>query len=210
MTNNKRYYLFQSFSRIKIGEINQEQFHLENYEDLSHQIQSSYLLVTYPYSQKQTLESFFSPFIESVSTNQRTFFHYFFSSYFYLIDSLVLLNEQGIYPIRFNEETIFFNREKLPILFLPLNYHRSQNNSTEYFIGLIQHLSKEDLYYLPVEFHILFFLERENKSRFIRENIHNEEDISLFENKTKEEMMNALVPLHVRDNCAHILIPLNK
>lgn len=34
----KRYYLFQDFSPLKIGEFNKEQQHLENYEDISDQL----------------------------------------------------------------------------------------------------------------------------------------------------------------------------
>jgi predicted ATP-dependent protease len=134
---NQRYYLLESFSPLKIGEINQEQSHLENYTPLNISINPlSYVLVTYPYSRKlyPTFETFFSRIIES-----KTFFHYFFSSYFYLADSLIELNEKGIYPIKFNQKTIFFNREKLPILSLPLTFHQENN-----FLETIHHLSKED------------------------------------------------------------------
>jgi len=145
---NERYYLLESFSPLKIGEINQEQCHLENYTPLH---KPTYVLVTYPYYRKSypTFETFFSRMIES-----KTFLHYFFSSYFYLADSLIELNEKDIYPILFNEDTIFFNREKLPILYLPLTFHiKTQNNLLEM------------MNYLPMD---LF---------------------SLFENKTKEEIM---------------------
>ena len=122
---NERYYLFQSFSHLKIGEINQEQSHLENYIPLNiSTTPQSYVLVKYPYSYKSypNYKTFFSQW-----NKPRTFLHYFFSSYFYLVDSLILLNEKGIYPLCFNEETIFFNREKLPILFLPLTFQNKNN-----------------------------------------------------------------------------------
>lgn len=129
---NQRYYLLESFSPLKIGEINQQQSHLENYTPLNI---PSYVLVTYPYSRKSypTFETFFSQFIES-----KPFFHYFFSSYFYLADSLIELNEKGIYPLQFNENTIFFNREKLPILSLSLTF---QNKTENNFLETIDDLS---------------------------------------------------------------------
>ena len=153
---NQRYYLLESFSALKIGEINQEQSHLENYTPLNISINpSSYVLVTYPYYRKSypTFETFFSRIIEL-----KPFLHYFFSSYFYLADSLIELNEKGIYPIQFNEKTIFFNREKLPILSLSLTFHLNTENNL-----------LEMMNYLPMD---LF---------------------SLFENKTKEEMINECI-----------------
>ena len=147
---NERYYLFQSFSHLKIGEINQEQSHLENYTPLDiSTTPQSYVLVTYPYSRKSypTYKTFFSQWNEP-----RTFFHYFFSSYFYLVDSLILLNEKGIYPLRLNEETIFFNREKLPILSLPLTF-QNKNNLLE--------MKK----YLPIELFSLFENKTEEEMR---------------------------------------------
>jgi len=155
---NQRYYLLESFSPLKIGEINQEQSHLENYTSLHISTTSSYVLVTYPYYRKlyPTFETFFSRIIEL-----KPFLHYFFSSYFYLADSLIELNEKGIYPIQFNKETIFFNQEKLPILSLPLTFQiKTQNNLLEM------------MNYLPMD---LF---------------------SLFENKTKEEIMRIIPTLN--------------
>jgi len=151
---NERYYLIQSFSRLKIGEINQEQSHLENYTPLyTSTTPQSYVLVTYSYSRKSypTYKTFFSQWNEP-----KTFFHYFFSSYFYLVDSLILLNEKGIYPLRLNEETIFFNREKLPILSLPLTF-QNKNNLLE--------MKK----YLPIEVFSLF----ENKTEEEMRNLNN-------------------------------------
>lgn len=156
---NQRYYLLESFSPLKIGEINQEQSHLENYTPLNISINPlSYVLVTYPYSQKlyPTFETFFSRIIEL-----KPFLHYFFSSYFYLTDSLIELNKKGIYPIQFNQKTIFFNREKLPILSLPLTFHINTENNL-----------LEMMNYLPMD---LF---------------------SLFENKTKEEIMTIIPTLN--------------
>ena len=147
---NERYYLFQSFSHLKIGEINQEQSHLENYTQLHiSNTPKSYVLVTYPYSYKSypNYKTFFSRLNEP-----KTFFHYFFSSYFYLVDSLILLNEKDIYPIRLNEETIFFNREKLPILLLPLTF-QNKNNLLEM------------IPYLPMELFSLFENKTEEEMR---------------------------------------------
>ena len=138
-----RYYLFQYFSRLKIGEFNKEQHHLENYEDVSNQLNSpetyELVLITYPFSHTDfypDFNTFFSPFIKNQNPNQnpnqnqnpnpKTFFHYFFSSYFHLAESVLLLNEKNVYPFLIKEETIFFNGEKIPILspqvFQRMNY----------------------------------------------------------------------------------------
>ena len=113
----KRYYIFQNFSPIKIGEFNKEQQHLENYEDVSNQLNAreTYVLVTYPFLNPDfntDFNTFFSPLIrfQNQISNPKTFFHYFFSSYIHLVESILLLNENNIYPFLIKEETIFLDK----------------------------------------------------------------------------------------------------
>ena len=162
-----RYYIFQHFSPLKIGEFKKEQHHLENYENISNQLNTpeSYALVTYPFSHINfcpDFDTFFSPLIKNLNENPKIFFHYFFSSYIHLAESILLLNEKGVYPFLIKEETIFFNREKIPILSLPLTFSLSSTISIDEFLILMNHLLVQDLDFLSIEFHTLFLLEREN------------------------------------------------
>ena len=100
---DKKYLVYESFSLLKIGEFRTHQHHLENYQDLTNQmtLPISYVFVTYPLlTFYKEWNHFFSPFIENFfesSLIQRTFFHYFFSSYYHLVNHFILLNENGMY-----------------------------------------------------------------------------------------------------------------
>jgi hypothetical protein len=166
-----RYYIFQYFSPIKIGEFRKEQYHLENYEDISNQLNEpqGYALVTYPFLHSEfypDFNAFFSPLTRN--QNPKFFFHYFFSSYIHLIESILLLNEKDIYPFLIKEETIFLNGEKIPILSLSSTISLSSNIPINELLLLINHLSEKDLDFLPVEFQNLFLLERENPDSAIK------------------------------------------
>jgi len=164
-----RYYFFEYFSPLKIGEFNKEQQHLENYEDISnlHKTNTPLVLVTYPFINPDfyiCFDKFFSPLIENQYKNPKNFFHYFFSSYFYLVESILLLNEKDIYPFLIKEKTVLFNREKIPILSLPLTYSISSKISINELLFFINHVSEQDIFFLPIEFQNLFLLERDKKS----------------------------------------------
>jgi hypothetical protein len=188
----KRYYVFKNFSPIKIGEFNKEQKHLENYEDLSNKLNVSetYAVVTYPFLNPDfytDFDTFFSPLIrfQNQTTNPKTFFHYFFSSYIHLVESILLLNEKNIYPFLIKEETIFFNREKMAILSLPLTFSLSSNISIDELLIFMNHLSVKDLSFLPIEFYNFFLFEREKKS-------HKNPDFYI-ESKKTEKMANECI-----------------
>ena len=213
-----KYFIMDSFSPIKIGEIHPEQTHLENYEDVTDQINTkmqsaNYVLVNYPFSVQvfPNWNHFFSLFLHqfsmdikkdiNININIRTFFHYYFSSYYSIVDHLILLNKNGIYPLILNGESIFFNRDKIPILTLPLCYHKKDK---------VADLLYGDISFLPIEFQILNFMGREKKSRYTknRKDCERSEEntYNYFENKTKEEMENICLESIVTVNNYHLCI----
>ena len=165
---------------------------MENYEDLSNKLNVSetYAVVTYPFLNPDfytDFDTFFSPLIrfQNQTTNPKTFFHYFFSSYIHLVESILLLNEKNIYPFLIKEETIFFNREKMAILSLPLTFSLSSNISIDELLIFMNHLSVKDLSFLPIEFYNFFLFEREKKS-------HKNPDFYI-ESKKTEKMANECI-----------------
>lgn len=209
---DKKYLVYETFSLLKIGEFRRHQHHLENYQDLTNQMNLpiSYVFVTYPLlTFHKEWNHFFSPFINNFFTSsfiQRTFFHYFFSSYYHLANSFRLLNENRMYPFRLREEMIYFNKENTPLLSVPLTFHRSQDTTTKELLVFIGHLKKEDFFFLPIDFYILFFLEREKKEVLVKEDVpfilefveknaqiylyhtNLQEEICFYENKSRKEI----------------------
>ena len=209
---DKKYLVYETFSLLKIGEFRRHQHHLENYQDLTNEMNLpiSYVVVTYPLlTFHKEWNHFFSPFINNFFTSsfiQRTFFHYFFSSYYHLANSFRLLNENGMYPFRLREEMIYFNKENTPLLSVPLTFHRSQDTTTKELLVFIGHLKKEDFFFLPIDFYILFFLEREKKEVLVKEDVpfilefveknaqiylyhtNLQEEICFYENKSRKEI----------------------
>lgn len=215
---DKKYLVYETFSPLKIGEFRTHQHHLENYQDLTNQMNFpiSCVVVTYPLlTFHKEWNHFFSPFIPLSISNthgitpsfiQRTFFHYFFSSYYHLANSFCLLNENGMYPFRLREEMIYFNKENIPLLSVPFSFHRTQNTTTKELLDFISHLKKEDFFFLPIDLYILFFLEREKKKVLVKEDVpfilefveknaqiylyhtNLQEEICFYENKSKKEI----------------------
>jgi hypothetical protein len=113
-----------------------------------------YLLITYSLSSNDyTWENFFSPLRENYEQSPKSYFHYYFQSYFYLVDSLLLLNQKNIYCLKIDEEIIFINSDnKLPMLFLPITFTLNSTFHPSDITKYIIHLSEEDKNNLPPNF----------------------------------------------------------
>lgn len=165
----KRYHTVIKVNFIQIGNIREEQPHLEYYDDVNTKYITNkpeipqYILATYHYNPDHSID--FGDFFSLLFRNQSfaKFFHFLLDSYFYLSDSLTLLDEKGIYPIYLKETTIFFNERNRPILSCMDNII---TDFTPSVIDNLVNLIKEDPSVFPVEFHVLDYLNREKKSVF--------------------------------------------
>jgi hypothetical protein len=163
----KRYHTIQKVSPLQIcnhssfektSQNNDEDGNIDDDEDddllQTTFSKTSYLLITYSFSpDNYTWERFFSLLREEFTKSihhQKTYFHHYFHSYFYLADSLLSLEKQNIYPLILNEETIYYcDYKKVPIISLPLSLCLPDNepkiNITDWYKH-IEHLSEEFSY----------------------------------------------------------------
>jgi hypothetical protein len=156
----KRYSIIQKVSSLQLYNQTQKpiiQGEDEDEDDLltTRELTSiPYLLITYSLSSNDyTWENIFSPLRENYTKSPKSYFHYYFQSYFYLVDSFLLLNQKNIYCLKLNEEIIYINSDnKLPMLFLPITFTLNSTFHPSDITKYIIHLSEEDKNNLPPDF----------------------------------------------------------
>jgi len=187
----KRFHTVIKTNLIKIGDIREEQPHLEYYDKIETQNIPQYILATYHYNPDNynNFDNFFSLLLREQSF--KPFFHFLLDSYFYLLDSLILLNKKGLYVIYLKEYNIFFNEYNRPILSCMdkiIDIHKDE----------LKNLIIEDKSLFPVEFLVLDYLNREKKPVFLYSDLDKDFDLkkdlfATFINKTPNQIVEHII-----------------